>query len=46
MVSRPKLGKHVKVIAIESVNSVDPVGQHGGDDLQIEHASAGDWVTP
>ncbi len=38
--------KHLEVVDIESVNAVDAVGLHGGDDLQIEHVSAGDGVSP
>jgi hypothetical protein len=39
-----EFGKHDEVIAVESVNPVDPVGLHGGDDLQIEYVCAGDGV--
>jgi hypothetical protein len=38
-----KLRKHLEVIGIERVNSLNPIRLHGRDDLQIEDACSDDW---
>src|SRR5579862_3413818 len=40
------LGKHFEVIAVERVDSLNAIRLHRGHNLQIEHVSAGDGMTP
>jgi hypothetical protein len=41
-----EFGKHLKVIGVEGVDSLNTIGLHGGDDLQVEYVSTRDRVTP
>ena len=40
-----EFGKSPKVVSVESINSLDAIDFHGGDNLQIEYVSAGHRAT-
>jgi hypothetical protein len=40
-----EFGKSPKVVSVESINSLDAIDFHGGDNLQVEYVPAGHRVT-
>ena len=40
-----KFGKHLKILAVECIDSLYAIGLHGRNDLQVKYISAGDWMT-